>query len=389
MVRYYTLAALMYVIVFFYLRKWLSSSDSRILWKIIPLSWLLAYSDYPSYIFYGVTLVVFIIYYKFWNKLQLKQLIVFAISQIVAIVPLLYLNYIYFTLRLHSSHNVEVNPALSIKKIINFLGGLGSSWYQISIGEYFNIFITPILIVILGLVFYFIVKEWKKKKEWERSSKMVITDLGLFIITNITFASFFLTFIIGRYPIFSFIRFLLPTGFFVALMLVKLFSEKRQWVIFMLIGVNLFTISMNIFQRDFINPIFFYPWQESLVYGNKFPFPILSQKTPTRPSSYVFNKYLPQRVLYQDSRIPSCFLLFTDDVRLGEHGVERTNLPEEEQPYAQILFTHGYDNISSTTKKLLRKFNLMNTDYKYYYSLVQDTRGNSSTLGINSQSCGN
>ena len=379
MVRYYTLAAFVYMAVFFYLRKWFGSSQGRWLWHIVPLSCLLAYLDYTAYIFYGVTFIVFIIRYKFWGKLHLQQLIVFAVTQIVGVIPLLYLNYVYFTLRLQSSQIVEVYPALSIKKIVNFIGGLGSSLYQIIIGEYFTIYLTPVLIGILGIVLYFMIKEWRKKKKNEDSSKVLLGDLGLFVITNVIFASFFLTFIIGRYPIFSYVRFLMPVGFVLAIISVKLFLEKKRWIMYVILGVNIFTLSMNIIQRDFINPIFFFPQKLVVDYAQKNNLPVFSQVTPTRPSSYVVNKFLSPQVIYHSTDTSqSCFLVFTDNIRLGGKGVEVLDLPEEERSRTRVVSVLGYDTISSSTKMILHKFGLMNTEYKYYYSIIEKISSTSS-----------
>jgi hypothetical protein len=142
----------------------------------------------------------------------------------------------------------------------------------------------------------------------------------------------------------------------------------------MLIGINIFTLSMNIRQQDFINPIFFYPWRTTISLAEHYQAPLLSEKNPLRPSSYLFNKFLSERTIYQNATtsLPQCFLVFTDNTRLRENAPEALDFPLADYPQVKVVLTNGYDNIAVSTKRALSRFGIMNTGYKYYYSMLKN-----------------
>lgn len=370
MVRYYTLAALVFIVAFYTLQKWLRTDTVKWFWFTLVMSLSIAYVDYPSYIFYGVVVIVLAYKYKIWKTKKLSQILGFIGAQCLGILPLLYLNYIYF---LQHPRNVDVQSYVSLKRIGIAVIGLGAELYQILIGEYFNLYITPLLIVVMLIIIGIIIRTFLHERRNESADMQNVSDMLVCIAVTACVATVFLTFVIGRYPIFSYARFLLPAGFMFSLVCVKLCLQRR-WVIYMLIGINIFTLSMNIRQQDFINPIFFYPWRTTLSLAEHYQAPLLSEKNPLRPSSYLFNKFLSERTIYQNATtsLPQCFLVFTDNTRLRENAPEALDFPLADYPQVKVVFTNGYDNIAVSTKRALSQFGIMNTGYKYYYSMLKN-----------------
>jgi len=362
MVRYYTLAAFMTVIAYFYFMKWVKGQTS--LSKFVIASVLLMHIDYPSYLFF----VVFVAIYYLVNRIPLKKNErIYILTQLISFMIVAYL-----IIRLYlvsGSESIAKNVPITIAAVVKFILGALFVPYHILNGEYLNLKLIPISLFFLLIMGMAVI--WKTvKSKLDQTQK----DLLLFIILQILTASIFLTFVTARYPVFSYARFILASGYFMFLLLVQLFADKQKYLLIGLLLFNINSLYSNISQKDFINPIYSIP--TNLIKENintmhkKYP-QSLFYYSGHDVHDYIIKKYYHP---YSSTELISnnTYIIFRA-IRLNEPYVSRKAMDVsvfEELP-VKYIDELGFDNMNPESKKIMQKLGLMKVPYKYYIYVLK------------------
>jgi len=359
MVRYYSMVSFFYIVFYNQLNQWLKDTGnlSHLIFLNI-LTVFIAYTDYP-------TLMLAAFYTAFrmlqeLHKFKLRPIFASIIIQLIVMLPIFYLNHQY-------SHSSGLSGALgrhefSYVHLIKPLMGFTQSLYHISFGEFFNMYIAPLFLVVLLIL---ILLNLKKIHHMLDDNETRI-HVG-FILFNLIFLSLFLTFVVTRYPIFSFARFLLPVGYILFLLIANL--QSSVIVIFFLV-VNSFAISQNILHKSFINPIYFVPKEKVFQlyssvfnkYGN-----VLWIADDKCPFGYLRDKHFPSSISLSSEYVFKIVTLRINGTPETPKYIEK----DLERNYGKVLVSQGFDNFSKSSKCFLQRIGLMNTDYKYYYYVIR------------------
>ncbi len=365
MARYYTMAAFFYIVTLFFFEKWLDSKNIKDLVVWLTFFIVLAYADYPSALFFAVT-GLFLLFLRGWNYIKtvnwFQVLIGLGVTSLL-LLPLLYLNAVYY----YSFGSLGASDlGGNLSRFTKAIEGILFMPYHFLVGEYFNTVISSLLGIFLVYILVCIFKSYRL------GDKVLYKKYLYIILVNIIFGSFFLTFFVGRYPIFSYARFLLPAAYLLLLLFTELFVPLRKHIIIAVIVVNIFTIYNNLNDQNFINPTYFYPQETSRYLADKSQFPILVGSSGYRGYSsadYFMQKNFFDRSVYSLNQVSGKFMVFEEPRLLSD--ISTTKKEIETQYGSKILDYGGYDNISNSNKLFMKKMGLMKSDYKYYYFVLQ------------------
>lgn len=364
MVRYYTMAAFFYVVSFYLILKWIKDNSIKSFLLLNISAIILGYIDYPSYLFFNFIIVIFFSVYKKGSLVsKLSSFTKYLLIQAIAMIPVFYLNWVYFISNGTSTIG-QIQPSI-FSNLLKTLMGVGFVPYQILIGEFFLVKNFPVIAVFLiitaSIATFLLVKKVK--------TILLLSQLLIFTVLNIFVASFFLTIAIGRYPVFSYARFLLPTAYFILLILVEIFYKKPKYILIIILLVNCLTISKNIQLKDFINPIYFIPKNKivntAVFLKEQYPHAKIYSPEIFSVEGYELAKHFS---ITNNIINPGVYILFRP-MRLKKTKNDLINYINkiESEKKLKLLQVIGFDNINTETKAFLQKNKLMTIPYKYYF----------------------
>lgn len=350
MVRYYTMAALLLIIAYYYLRLWLDNKERSGRSMLILLLALLVWTDYPGFLYFMAVMSVELLLKKRWKDIGL----IYGVLLIVAL-PLAIIN--MPDVALHAQLGYQTYAGL----MKQFILGICFPFYYFLIGDYFELKTFFLLIPLIFYGIYVVVRS--------RDKTMICYFLG-FILIN----AFFLTFMIKRYPVFSYARFILFACFLFYIMLSRHLAEKiknRFWVVLLVLGINVVVITNYLGFRNFINPVYFIPADQLkngfLLLQKKYPDLKIMKPEPYKEESYFGDKYFPG--LVEADLNKQGYYLLLKSMRLGENLTDLNRyLTEYESKYQfKVEYLSGFDNINIRSKAILFRLHFMKIPYKYYW----------------------
>lgn len=369
MVRYYTMAAFLYLVAFHYLLEWLKNKNNKILIKLLVAIFFLLYTDYPSFLF-------FVVSSSFWlwrdnsyrfSVLWFKKIFGYLTALFILILPAVFLNLLSGWQGKSGGGLISISIGAAL---IKFFSGLIFIPYHILVGEYFNPIVTPFFGLFLLAILIMLIKSYRQQAE--SNEKKELRGYFYFVIINFLSASLLLSTVVHGYPIFSFARFLIPVALVMLVLMVKLFSNGfRRWLLIGLLLINVFVIYNNISKQYFINPIYFFPKEEALDLARSNPGLILvgtNGKRNTEAGMYLMEKYFPGRAVYGLDEIKGNFLIFVEPLLTFNGDI---SVAVEKEYNAKVIQSGGYDNITPINKWFMKKIGFLNRDFKYYYFVLE------------------
>lgn len=362
MVRYYSLTAFLYVLFFYIHLQWIKSFSLKRSIQLIIIMFLLGMTDYPVFMFAFGYFGLYFLKDKFKHfKVYLHM---FISQAILIFIPILFFMYRY-SLSKSMTANFGARPSF-ISSLIKFLIGADFSCYHLIFGEFIHVWFSPLLVIFLLVV---LIIAWNNYKKLDNEEQKTLNHNLFFILYNIFIVSFFLSFVLTRYPIFSYARFILGANFILLLSLVILFFKRHKFILMLLILIGAIIISQNIHKKYFINPIYFFPnnlfvrqVEDLTRQYSDFGWISLPDSYEMDFEGYVWQKYFPD---YNFKGNKYTFFFISLDMSLDQNGLEQYKQYLEKSLGKKIIEIRTFDNLELKIKSVLHRSKLMKIPNKY------------------------
>ncbi len=378
MIRYYSLASFLTVVLLIIFLKFLNSNNKKWVYLLALIHVIMIYCDYPaSTIFLGEFITLCLFYRKYRDKM-LKLLVVFTIT-IIAFIP--WAQKLFY-------HLTELSKLPSADPLSGDIKGILLrtlfTIYDFSFGEciypwnYFIIVPLSIIFIISTIVFFYNLKKYPHNVK----DNILITITAVFVsfLTGILMANFLVSkqsfvYMPARL-MFCFIPFILVIANGIS------FMDKQKYIISIVIVILYSFVVGNFYnQTNYINPLYAINWGNAFNRVNELFEPgdiVISDESEV--TDYYANIFLKNAIYFGDERTLRKYLLenpnksYTQRIFLLLTERDSTNYAYFSTDFimkllsqSEILFTREYAKTNEKYYNIKKQF--FKKSYKYKMKL--------------------